>query len=84
MEETLCRIKAPNSTRKPPSITRTLPTTIAKQRNITRQAHQRRAHITPTPRMVTRLMLVTMLMKLQSITPTSTVAPRTSRLASAV
>jgi hypothetical protein len=84
MEETLCRTRAPNIIRKPPSITRTLLTTIAKPRNITRQARQRRVHITPMLRMVTRLMLGIMLMKLQSITLTSTVAPRTSRFATAV
>jgi hypothetical protein len=78
MEETLCRTKAPNIIRKPPSITRTLLTTIAKQQNITRQGHQRRVLITPMLRMVTRLMLVIMLMKLQSIMLTSTVAQRTS------
>ena len=71
--------KAPNIIRKLPSITRTPLTTIAKQRSITRQAHRRRVHTTPMLRTVTQLMLVIMLMKPQSITPTSTVAPKTSR-----
>jgi hypothetical protein len=84
MEEIAWPTKALNIIRKPPSITRTLPTTIAKQRNITRQAHQRRVHITLMLPMVTRLMLVSMPMKLQSITLTNTVAQRTSRIASAV
>ena len=68
--------KAPNIIRRPPSITRMPPTTIAKLRSITRRARQRRAHITPMLRTVTPHMLGIMPMKLPSITLTNTAVPK--------